>query len=108
MELGTPVPDNVQELPLDALYKLHATMWDEHNQVKAKRALLKPHIDRAEMAKQLATRASFDTVLKVGPTRYTLDDAKQTIALAAKGLFNLPGELTDRLKKVIASGKDEE
>lgn len=106
--LGIPVPANLQEMSLDDLHKLHAQYWDEHSEIKAKRAAIKPAIDRKQLEKDLATRAGFDTVLQLGTKRFTLEKAKQYLQDGAEGLVNLPANLIERLKAIISSGKDEE
>jgi len=108
LAIATPVPDNLMDMSLEDLHKLHAQYWDEHAHVKAKRAAIKPAIDAKQLQKDLATRAGFDNILQLGPKRFTLDKAKQYLSDMADGIIGLPANLVDRLKKIVDSGRDEE
>lgn len=110
MPLGIPVPENLAAMSLDELHKLHAQFWSERAELKEKHASIMPMIWAKEAQRQAAARAGFDTVLVMPQSakKFTLAKAKQIVADAAEGFYGLPGDMLDRLKRIIASGKDEE
>jgi hypothetical protein len=102
--LGTPLPDNLAELPLEDLHKLHAATWAESAEIKAKRASILPFIQVKTAAKNLATRAGFDTTLNLGGQELTQSGAKALVEQAAKGLLKLPANVLRALSDFANGG----
>lgn len=64
--LGKPIPDNVAEMNLDELHALHAEIWAERAELKAKHARLKPYIDIRQREADDSNRADYDLVIGQG------------------------------------------
>jgi hypothetical protein len=103
--IGVPIPDNVGALPLEELYKLHAAIWAERAQLKAKMSILKPYLDVLTAQKNQASRAGFDMLLNLGGGQeMTRDDAKSMVARAAAGTLKLPGTVLKALSDFANGG----
>lgn len=124
MEVGTPLPPDLETIhaaavlgqhnPSDRdaliarLHAVHHAYNAEHDALYTKQKKVKATLDQLYENERKANLASFDTVLKMGPARMTLERAKQLLEMAKDGLVGLSSEMAARAKKILDSGKDEE
>jgi Skp family chaperone for outer membrane proteins len=125
MEIGSPLPADLAEIDAGAvlnshppavrdsfikrLHAAHHAYNDEHEALYAKQRAIKATLDKLYLARDLETRASFDTaIVKQGGVKFTVAKAKQFLDDAKEGFVNLGAGVAERLKRIVDSGKDEE
>ena len=123
-EIGTPLPADLAEIDAKAtlnqhtpeemkrhlayLHGVHHNYNAEQDAIRAKQIEVKRVTTKIYANRDMATLAGFDNVLKLGPSRWTVEKAHAYLKDAADGFINLPTTLFERLKRIVLSGKDEE
>lgn len=124
MEVGTPLPANLAEIDAGAtlnkhsseeiklhlanLHRAHAAYDAEIGEIHGKKVEIKRVLTKIYVNRDNANLAGFDTVLRLGEAKFTVEKAKAYLADAANGFIGLPNALYERLAKIVRSGKDEE
>lgn len=98
--VGAPVPDNLEAMSIAELHKLHYNYDLEHVAVRAKQLAVKDALSTKYAARNLANRASFDLVLKM-PESLTLDEAKASLSMVAKGIMNAPADWLRKVQDIV-------
>lgn len=128
MEIGTPLPPDIAEINAAAilnaqdaptrkairtrLQAVHAALGEESQQLHEKRVALRNVLIRIDHNESNANRASFDTILGMGKSSqdvadsidFTPEGARDMLKNVARGLFQLPTTVIEKLKK-IAGGE---
>jgi hypothetical protein len=127
MDIGSPLPPDLAEIDAMAqlnqhtpdqqtaliarLHAVHHGYNQEHEALYEKQRTVRDVLSKIYYNRDVAMRASFDLIVTQGAAssqKYTLEDAKDMLRLAGKGIGTLRSGIADRLKKIIESGKDEE
>lgn len=102
--IGAPVPTNVDELSIPDLHKLHYSFDLERQAIRAKQITVKDILTRKYAIRDLASRApGTDLVVRQGAAPLpTIDEAKASLSMIAKGIMSASDTFIQKLKDIVA------